>query len=213
MIETEAKKTMENFDNLVVIGIGGSDLGSRTILRALDSGKGMMVTYLSNPDPDTIAETIAGMNWKKTAVNVISKSGKTLETMSIFMTVRQALIKAVGKKKFNQHIIVTTDPADGVLYELAHQEDYRILPHPLNVGGRFSVLSVVGLFPAACAGIDIRGLAKGARSVESTRRKLGAKCDPAKFAALHYLHMTKHDRPMHVLMPYSDRLRASSIRR
>jgi len=205
-IEILAKETRKTFENLVVIGIGGSELGSKTIIKALDSGKGMKVTFLSNPDPDTITETIARINWKKTAVNVISKSGKTLETMSIFMTIRCILIKAVGKKKHAQHIIVTTDLTNSVLCTLAKKENYQILPHPLNVGGRFSVLSIVGLFPAACAGIDIRGLAKGAKTIETARKKLGTKCEPAKFAALHYLHLTKYNRPIHVLMPYSDRL-------
>lgn len=207
-IEKIAKGIRRSFDRLIVIGIGGSDLGARTIIQALDAGKGTEVIFLSNPDPEAL-ERFRHMPrawWKKTAVNVVSKSGGTLETMSIFMFIREQLMRAVGDKKHASAIFVTTDPKDGILFRVATEHGYTIIPHPLNVGGRFSVLSNVGLFPAACAGIRIDRLLKGARDIEAEHRRKGAQSPSAQFAAHHYLAYKKRGQQIHVLMPYASRL-------
>ncbi len=205
-IERAARRVQKRFSHMVVIGIGGSDLGARTIWRAL-GGKKAWLTFVSNPDPETVSHIVESTDWSQTAINVVSKSGTTLETMAIFMTMREALIKEVGTKAHAAHVYVTTDPSvSSTLYQIAKDEGYEILPHPLNVGGRFSVLSLVGLFPAAVSGVSVRKLLEGARAVETERRRKKADSIPARFAANQYLSMSKHGRNIHVLMPYADLL-------
>jgi len=204
-VEKLAKKIQAKFDHLIVIGIGGSDLGARTIWHALGEKK-MSLAFVGNPDPETLYHALASTDWSRTAINVISKSGTTLETMAIFMTLRKALIDAVGVAEHREHIVATTDPSDAsTLYQIAMEEGYAILPHPLNVGGRFSVLSVVGLFPAVASGVNVRKLLEGAATVEAERRANMAESLPARFAANQFLSM-QNDRDVHVLMPYADLL-------
>jgi glucose-6-phosphate isomerase len=206
-ITRAATKLRRSFRHLIVIGIGGSDLGARAILQALPQTK-MRVHFASNPDPLTIAswKTLTRRDWKATALLVISKSGSTLETLSIFFTLRGWLMSAVGGKAHSKHVFVITDPTDNPLHALAKKEGYRVLAHPQNIGGRFSVLSVVGLLPAACAGVQIEKLVSGARALERMRRQSGAKSLPAQFALHHALAYEKHGKSIHVLMPYADRL-------
>ena len=205
-----ARLKKQGVQHLVVIGIGGSDLGARTIWQALgDPKKGMWVTFVSNPDPEAVhGYTGAGTWWNHTALCVISKSGTTLETLSIFLTLRKGLIETVGEKKHKERVVVITEVGENPLHQMALENSYAILPHPENIGGRFSVLSVVGLFPAACGGVDIKKLLAGAKWVEQSRRTQGTKHAAIKFAALHYLALTQHNQPNHVLMPYAEWLGA-----
>lgn len=185
-------------ERLVVIGIGGSDLGARALVRALGRpGKAFDVHFLGTPDPDAVAEFTAKPNawWKKTALYCVSKSGGTLETLSMFFALRE----------FTKHIVVTTDPTEGnPLWALAKEQGYAVLEHPVSVGGRFSVLSVVGLFPAVCAGVDAKGLLAGARQAEESRRAEGSRHASVRFAANQFLALP--ERSIQVLMPYADRL-------
>lgn len=199
----------KGFKRLIVCGIGGSDLGARALIGALaQPGKGMAVDFLSSPDPDVFARVLPSKNdWKKTALYVVSKSGTTLETLATFLALRAALIRAVGAKDHAAHVVVTTEPKeDNPLLALARDEGYEVLAHPLNVGGRFSVLTVVGLFPAACAGIDVRGILLGAQRLEEDRRVKREACMAARFAANHLLAY-RAGRKIHVLMPYAENLR------
>lgn len=195
----------EGMQTLLVLGIGGSDLGGRSLIQALDKGKGMRVIFLSNPDPRTTTDVFAALDWKSTAITVISKSGSTLETLSLFLTAKQYLSKAVGPTKTKEKIIAITDQKNGPLFHIAKKEGFRLIPHPINVGGRFSVLSAVGLFPAACAGINIQHLLLGAQRVEESARKEGSRHISAQFAARHFQHMSM-GRNLHIVMPYADSL-------
>lgn len=226
MIERLAKRVQTDFDNLIVLGIGGSDLGARAINRALvplsqygtsckggklaprKAGQGVRLFFAgSNTDPDSLSELLEHLDLRRTAINVVSKSGSTMETMSAFFVIREELIKKVGKTKHRNHVFATTDISGGILQTIAEDENYTIIPHPLNVGGRFSVLSSVGLFPAACAGINIRKLLAGARSIEDEHRRLRHQCPAAQFAGLHFLADEKRGQNIHVLMPYADSLK------
>jgi len=211
-IQKHANSVKRRFKHLVVIGIGGSDLGARAIYAALGSeGRGVMLHFLGNPDPEVLSDwSKKDPFWKQAAVVVISKSGSTLETMSVFMTIREALRASVGTSAHAQHVYVITDPKKSVLKTIAEQEGYTIIPHPENVGGRFAVLSSVGLFPAACAGINIEKMLEGAKSVQHAHQKKKGNSDPAIFAALHFLAYTKRKQRIHVLMPYADRLKEFS---
>ncbi len=197
----QAKKVRGSSRGLLVIGIGGSDLGARALLQSLgDPSKGVWLDVLSNPDPEYIAAKLDdAKEWlKETAVLVVSKSGMTLETMAIFSLVREKL-KALKGDKHRSQIYVISDPNGNPLHELSKSEGYNFIPHALNIGGRFSILSSVGLFPAACAGIPITRVLKGAqdRSLKNAAQR---------FAALHTLAMATHGQGTHVLMPYSNAL-------
>lgn len=203
-----AGRAARDFSCLLVIGIGGSDLGARALTGALATReRGMPVKFLSAPDPDAVSPVLAEPDFlRHAAVSVVSKSGSTLETMAVFLSVREALIKAVGKEEHARHVFVTTETTDNPLHALALREGYEVLAHPQDVGGRFSALSGVGLFPAACAGIDIEGLLSGAAWLEEHRQELASASMPARYAALQYLALTSRGQGTHVLMPYAARL-------
>jgi glucose-6-phosphate isomerase len=204
--------------DLVVLGIGGSALGNIALHTALrpatynlltDSARGgPRLFVLDNVDPALIDDVLGllGRRLKTTLVNVISKSGETAETASAFMIFRELLRKRLGDEAFGGRIVATTDLAKGTLNKIAQADRYDMLAVPDDVGGRFSVLSPVGLFSAAMCGIDIDKLLAGAA-------KMAEKCalhhwhaNPATLlAAVHYLMMGK-GKPIHVMMPYSNRL-------
>lgn len=213
-ITSLAGKITKQFKNLVVIGIGGSDLGARAALAALKSKyhnelsekvRGGLKIYFAGDttDPKPLEELLAVLDLKQTAFQVISKSGGTVETMSAFFVLRDALIKKVGKANHVKHIIVTTTPEQGILAKLVKSEGYLLLPHP-PVGGRFSVLSSVGLFALACAGLDIKAMIRGAKDLTKLTSINQVKNNSAfAFAAVNYLAYTKQGRNILVMMPYA----------
>src|SRR6478736_7216315 len=161
------------FDHVLVLGIGGSALGTRALLSALrppawnelsDEGRDFFprLTVLENVDPISVAAALRRIDPRRVLVNVISKSGGTAETMAQYLIVRGWLEEALGEKAY-RHIVFTTDPKKGALRAIAEKEGIATLEVPSDVGGRFSVLSAVGLLPAALVGIDIEALLAGAR--------------------------------------------------
>ncbi|GAH53771.1 unnamed protein product, partial [marine sediment metagenome] len=134
------------------------------------------------------------------------KSGRTPETAAMFMIVREMLRKRLGDG-FAAHIVATTDPESGALHDIAAADGYATLPVPPDVGGRFSVLTPVGLFSAAMCGIDIDALLAGAADM-AERIKTGPwRSNPACIlAVVKYLMLTAKGKPIHVMMPYSNRL-------
>jgi glucose-6-phosphate isomerase len=206
------------FENFVVLGIGGSALGTVAMRSALlnpywneldSEGRDFYprLYVLDNVDPATFGAFLSHVDIRRTLFNVVSKSGGTAETMSQFLIVRQALESALGEG-YRRHLIFTTDPEKGVLRQLAEQEQIATLPIPANVGGRFSVLSAVGLLPAALVGINVHELLEGAREMVDRCATDDLRRNPAGlFAVLQYLADTGADAPIHVMMPYSDRLR------
>ncbi|HWQ99780.1 MAG TPA: glucose-6-phosphate isomerase [Candidatus Methylomirabilis sp.] len=208
-----AKQLSRSFTDLVVLGIGGSDLGARALQQALapvdEHKKGTMRLHFagSSTDPDELSRLLKRLNMKKTCVNVISKSGDTLETMAAFLVFRDRILKSVGPGRMPSHIVATTDEESGSLNELARKERYELLPVPMNVGGRFSVLSSVGLFPAAAIGIDTTLLLQGAKSfVEGFHECTPNECMSTRYAGLHVIGMERRDQRIHVTMPYATRL-------
>jgi glucose-6-phosphate isomerase len=206
-------------EEVLLLGIGGSALGPialRTALRppswnSLDRAtrEGYpRLHVLDNVDPRTIAATLARLDLWRTLVVVVSKSGGTVETMAQYLIVRDALESAMGAELAREHLVFVTDPEVGALRRIARAEGITTLDIPSNVGGRFSVLSPVGLLPAALIGIDVRAMLAGA--ADTTRRAAGpdlATNLPGTFAVLQWLSDTKHRRNVQVLMPYSDALR------
>jgi glucose-6-phosphate isomerase len=209
-VRRAAKDVAKSFSDLVVIGIGGSDLGARALIRALGTeGKGIRVHFIgANTDPEEIAALLARVDLRKTALNVISKSGDTIEPMSAFVLLRDKLIRKVGRERHRRHVIATTDPSTGTLRQIADREGYRTLPVPQRIGGRFSALTTVGLFPAACAGIDAAALVRGAKAErDAFARTPAGVSGPMLFAGLQHAAYARRGQRVSVLMPYADGLK------
>lgn len=197
-----AEKFEGKFENIVILGIGGSALGI-TCLR--DALKGPYWNLHGKPrlfvldNLDLVAEIEKVIDPDKTLFIVISKSGSTPETMAQLFY----FLEKVGR----DHFVFITDPDSGVLREMGKELRLPMLDIPKKVGGRFSVLSPVGLFPAALLGLDIEELLRGAddmvKSFENSEWDLNL---PFQFATIQYLLEWKHGIPMTVLMPYSSRL-------
>jgi glucose-6-phosphate isomerase len=203
----------DSFDDLVVLGIGGSALGAIALLNALTHPyrnlltKGMRrrprVFVYDNVDPDQFKGLLDLLDITRTAFNIVTKSGSTAETMASFMVVRERLTKVVGPG-WQSHIIATTDPKKGDLRKMASEEGYRTLDIPSGVGGRFSVFTPAGLFPAAVAGIDIEGILKGAESMDKRCSQNDIEENPAAIGAiLYYIANTIKGKYISVMMPYS----------
>jgi glucose-6-phosphate isomerase len=215
-IMTAKKKVPKKFENFVVIGIGGSALGNIALQQALrhpfwnllDKKKrkgGLKLFVPDNVDPDLISGLCDVLDVKKTLFNVISKSGTTAECLANYFVLKKILQKKVGKN-YNQHIIITTDVSKGYLRETAERENIQSFVVPANVGGRFSVLSPVGLVSAAFSGINIEKLLQGAREMDKKCGTDDVFQNPAAlYALIQYLYYWK-GRPMSVMMPYSNAL-------
>ncbi len=161
-----AKFVRNNFDILVVCGIGGSYLGARAAIEAIKglfANDKLEIIFIGNTfSPNYIAQVMKYLKGKKFAINVISKSGTTTETSVSFRLVKELLEKQVGKEEAKKAIFATTDKEKGALKTLCNQEGYETFVLPDDIGGRYSVLTAVGLFPIACAGIDIKAMLEGA---------------------------------------------------
>jgi glucose-6-phosphate isomerase len=217
-IKTFAEGLGQAHDHVLVLGIGGSALGTKALLNGLrrpawnewdDEGRDFFprLTVLENIDPTSVTAALERIDPRRVLVNVISKSGGTAETMAQYLVVRAWLEKALGPAAY-RHLVFTTDPARGALRELAQREHIATLEVPPDVGGRFSVLSPVGLLPAALVGIDIDGLLEGARRALDRAESDDLLQNPAAlYAALHWEADAKLGARVHVLMPYTDRLR------
>lgn len=207
-------------ENLVVLGIGGSALGAIAVQAALNpltwnmlpagERNGPRLFVIDNVDPDLVGATLREVRrtdptFERTIFNVISKSGETAETAAQFAIV-QSMLEAADADAAASRIVATTDPARGTLRGLADERGWATLPVPDGVGGRFSVLSPVGLFPAAMCGIDIEGLLDGAAAMDAVCLDADPASNPAARLAWTLVAMERHGRRNHVLMPYSNRL-------
>ena len=217
-IDTFAQGVGQAYDHVLVLGIGGSALGTKAILNALkppawneldDEAREFYprLTVLENVDPTSVGASLRRIDPRRVLVNVISKSGGTAETMAQYLVVRAWLEEALGEAA-GRHLVFTTDPARGALRELAGREGIATLDVPPDVGGRYSVLSPVGLLPAALVGVDIGQLLVGARrAVEAAEGDDLLRNGAALYAGLLWAADVWLGARIHVLMPYSDRLR------
>ncbi len=206
------------FNDVVVLGIGGSALGTIALRTALrpprwnelsDEARDFFprLHVLDNVDPTTIAPLLDRLELGSTLFIVVSKSGSTAETMAQYLIVRGRL-EAALQDRLQRHLVFITDPEKGALRTIARAERIVSLDVPPNVGGRFSVLSPVGLLPAALIGIDIQALLDGAADMAQRCRAETLAQNPAGvFATLQWLADTRLGMGIHVLMPYSDPLR------
>ena len=175
-IKAAARKVQGNSDVFVVIGIGGSYLGARAAIEFLKSEKyndlrkdTPAIYFTGNSISSTaLQELVEICEGKDVSINMISKSGTTTEPAIAFRVFRELLEKKYGKEGARERIFCTTDKAKGTLKQLADKEGYETFVVPDNVGGRFSVLTAVGLLPIAVAGADIDALMAGARKAMHT---------------------------------------------
>ncbi|MCC7022037.1 MAG: glucose-6-phosphate isomerase [Thermomicrobiales bacterium] len=212
-----ADEARGRYSDFILIGIGGSSLGAIATIQALthpfrnllspEQRGGPRFFVLDNPDPEKVAVTLETVDLSRTLVNVVTKSGQTAETMANFLVARQALEDVVGADKARRQIVATTDPSSGILRQLADQEGYRTFPVPPGVDGRMTVLSAVGLLPAALCGCDIDGMLAGARAMRARCASGDVRQNPAYLlAALCILADTRLGKSILVTMPYADAL-------
>ncbi len=174
MIKESAEKVRSNSEAFIVIGIGGSYLGSRAVVESIShSFYDNMVVKKNNIEIYFVGNNISGtylkelmdvLEGKDISINVISKSGTTLEPAIAFRIFKEYMERKYGRKNSKERIYITTDKEKGVLSQIAEEEGYNRFTIPNDIGGRYSVFTPVGIFPIAVAGIDIDKLMEGAQS-------------------------------------------------
>ena len=207
-----AKELRGSFDTVCVVGIGESALGAWALDCAIhgphpvQSKSHPRLVILDNVDPVLTQNALDSMTPKKTHVVVIAKSGGTAETVATFLIAHDWLAAKLGKKAA-QHVSVVTSESKGDVKKLALQENFTTFHLPENVGGRFSVLSAVGLLPAALIEIDIRKICKGAANMTNLCWQPNLQMNIGlRSALLHYLIWTKRKKTIHVAFPYASQL-------
>lgn len=200
-------KIKDKYDDFVVLGIGGSALGNKALFTALKSEKQLKkrIHVMDNVDPDMVYDILDQVNLKRTLFNVITKSGTTAETMATFLIVLD-ILKKHCPDTLKEQLIITTDKEKGFLRKLIREEGYQDFLVPDNVGGRFTILTDVGLVSSAFAGIDIKALLKGAAEMRTLCDQDCVWKNPAYLNGLiHYLYMKK-GKNISVMLPYSNSL-------
>src|SRR6056297_2453716 len=211
-VETRVKG---QYDHFVVLGIGGSAIGNIALQKSLKPINWNRMTksqrkdlptidVWDNVDPDFIRSNLEVIDPSRTLFNVISKSGTTAEAMSNYLIVRQILLdKGLSPK---DHFVFTTDPEKGVLNQIIAQDGIQKFTIPPTVGGRFSVLTPVGLISAAAAGIDIQQLVKGAAECKQQLLESSIEENPAAVIALHHMLFEEKGMTINVMFSYSNAL-------
>ncbi len=219
-ILASARRKRGKYEDVVVLGIGGSALGTIALQSALlhpyhnlldrQQRKGApRLHILDNIDPVYMARFFEDVvDPHKTLFIVISKSGSTAETMSQFMLAYELIESCLGEKNLKKHLVAITDQEKGHLRPLADSLELESYVIPDGVGGRFSVLSPVGMLPAALCNMDVRGLLAGAAQMDERCKTASLFKNPAAlYAAVQYLADTKLKAPLSVMMPYASGLK------
>ena len=204
-----AEYVRNNYDVLVVCGIGGSYLGARAAIEALNGlnkGKPEIIFLGQTFSSDYIYDTLKYLENKKFAINVISKSGTTTETAISFRLLKDLLEKKVGKEEAKKAIFATTDKEKGALKKLSIQEGYQTFVLPSNIGGRYSVFTAVGLFPLAVAGINIDEIIKGAYDAMNELKNPNINENSAYKYAVIRDYFYNHNKSVEMFVTYEPRL-------
>ncbi|MCD7879916.1 MAG: glucose-6-phosphate isomerase [Candidatus Gastranaerophilales bacterium] len=206
------------FDNVLILGVGGSALGGKALCEAILSPYWNFLTkeqrnnyprifFLDNIDPDQMNSLFNILDLKKTLVNVITKSGSTAEVMAQYMIIKDRMEKELGED-YRKNVIATTDRNIGILKQLSDQEGYKTFFIPDDVSGRFSVFSAVGLLPFALAGINIEEITQGIKDMDLALKNTDINFNiAAQNALIHFLMDVKKGKKISVMMPYSNRMR------
>lgn len=211
-VRNRAEAIRTEYDNLLILGTGGSSLGAGFLLQALTPlapSKQLKIEICEDLQPLTWKRICERFSEGKTFLLVLSKSGKTIETLAAFLFFRKWLIDRGGETAYRQGVLFVTDPKKGPLRGIAAEEKIETLPVPPGVGGRYSVLSTVGLLPAACGGVNIRLIMEGARRMDQRCQREDVWMNPAVMSAvLHFLADRKGRKRIRVIMPYEILLRS-----
>ena len=206
----DAQYVRDNFDILVVCGIGGSYLGAKCALDALKGLKSpdkLEIIFMGQTfSPNYVSQVMEYLKGKNFAINVISKSGTTTETSISFRLLKDLLEKQVGKEKARKAIFATTDKEKGALKTLCNQEGYATYVLPSNIGGRYSVLTAVGLFPLAAAGIDVKAMLLGAQEARKAYDNTDLKNNLCYRYAVTRDYMYRHNRPVEMFVTYEPQM-------
>lgn len=203
-----AAENLRRFDDLVIIGIGGSNLGVMAVYEAVGpTASTPRLHFADNIEPDRLPVLMQKLKPARTGVVVISKSGGTIESAAQYMVLRTWLAEHLGQQAAGHQFIIT-DPVDGWLRKVAIRDGVATLPVPPKVGGRYSVLTAVGLLPLAVVGIDIERLLAGSAANAARCHSDNPSANPAlHLAALYYLLDVHHGMRTSIVMPYVSRLR------
>ena len=209
-IKKDAQYVRDNFDILVVCGIGGSYLGARCALEALNGLKSddkLEIIFMGQTfSPNYVAQVMNYLKGKNFAINVISKSGTTTETSISFRLLKELLEKQIGKEKAKKAIYATTDKEKGALKTLCNNEGYATYVLPGDIGGRYSVFTAVGTFPLACAGIDVEAMLEGAAKARKEAESLPLKDNQCYQYAVMRDYMYRHNKPVEMYVTYEPQM-------
>lgn len=213
-IERYARAQRGRYRSVLLLGIGGSALGAFALDAAVNGPRPFRrkkvpaeLVVLDNVDPLVLGRALEQLDPRRTLVLVVTKSGETGETMAQFLIVYDWLRKKLGAKRAARHVAAVTDPKKGDLLEIARSEGFALFAVPANVGGRFSVLTPVGLLPAALVGVNVRKLLAGAASMVEACRQAELDANPALQFALHqYLLDTRYGKHIQAIYCYSNAL-------
>ncbi|MDB4978942.1 MAG: glucose-6-phosphate isomerase [Candidatus Peribacteria bacterium] len=206
--ETAASVKAEGIQTVIWIGIGGSGLGPKVLQEAFGEPESVEFIVLDTLDPAFLLRTLRTVNWRQTLVVVASKSGETLEPMSLFFLCYDEL-KKVRKDKAHERVIAITDPEKGFLHDFCLDQGIHMLPLPPAVGGRFSIFTPIGLLPLALFDTDIDSFVRGAKEMDTICQETNLDENPAALlACVQYILDTKRNYNVRVIMPYSERLRS-----
>ena len=209
-IKKDAQYVRDHFDILVVCGIGGSYLGARAALEALNGLKSddkLEVIFMGQTfSPNYVSQVLEYLKGKKFAINVISKSGTTTETSISFRLLKELLEKQIGKEASKKAIYATTDKEKGALKTLCNQEGYATYVLPGDIGGRYSVLTAVGLFPLAAAGIDVEAMLEGAKEAREAYNSTNLEKNLCYRYAVTRDYMLRHGKPVEMYVTYEPQM-------
>lgn len=206
-----AEYVRNNYDVLVVCGIGGSYLGARAAIEAINglhsTKKPEIIFFGQTFSSEYANEVLTYLKDKKFAINVISKSGTTTETAISFRLLKHLLEEQVGKKKAQKAIFATTDKSKGALKTLATKEGYVTFTLPSNIGGRYSVFTPVGLFPLAVAGVNVTKMLEGAQQAQKELANPSIEKNPAyKYAVIRDYFYKNQEKQVEMFVTYEPRL-------
>ncbi|MBT5236954.1 hypothetical protein HOL63_01125 [Candidatus Peregrinibacteria bacterium] len=196
----------QKISTVVWIGIGGSGLGPKVLREVFETPNTPEFILLDTIDPYMLDMYDSILDWKNTLLVVVSKSGGTLEPMSVFFHCWKRMQEARGKEAGN-YTVAITDPKKGTLKTFCLENGIRTLPIPDNVGGRYSIFTPVGLLPVALLGADVDEFVRGAKEMDTICQNVTPDENPAAMlASVQFLLDTKRDCNVRVIMPYSQRL-------